>query len=302
MISAGVLASSKTPYGYDFYGNEPLAWWDYTLADSTDIDGSNRVSAWRSRWTPASLDEDWTLTQGTASKQPLAKSASDHSGYFQSGADETPARGGSMDFDPSNVAASLHGGSDTDRHIDSPLVIIAMYQRSYGTSSVMFGQYNTAGDFSTDKNWYFGNINHAQPKENRILWAVSPGTGTYGADYAYETNWCPGTYNNPDNLGTKYDHVGAGWLPSDTNKARLYMKDLTTTDATAYPRLTSITHPIHLGESSGASNKFDGYITEVLLFDGDTTKWDDTKILALMFQIAKRHGLDATNNAAGKGY
>lgn len=31
---AGVAASSSTPYGYEFYGNQPLAWYDASLADS----------------------------------------------------------------------------------------------------------------------------------------------------------------------------------------------------------------------------------------------------------------------------
>lgn len=293
MISAGVTASSKTPYGYEFFGNQPLAWYDFSLSDSYDADGSDKVSAWRSRWTGKVPTEDWTLTQSTASKQPKTRATPV---WNRAGVEEGLPHG-SLEFKAGGTTTSLVGGSDTDRHIDSILGLVAMYQSTYGSSNMILVQDGGSGDWDDDVAWWFYNLNDAQPKENRLIWANAATT-----TFKYITNWSPGTYHATDNPGTNYDQVGGFRIPSDTNKPSLFMKDLMHKASTAYAKDSDVFAPIKLGDRAADDLPFDGYIGEIILFDATEAEFSNVQVQALSLQMAKRHKLDSSNNSAGLGY
>jgi len=311
MIPAGVLASSKTPYGYEFKGNEPLAWWDATLTDSLDVDGSYKISNWRSRWTPSSLGEDWTLSQSVAADQPYYYSPGDPDGggsntfhahnrkvdEYGSSADEHCFTEGIIEFKRGGTKTGLFCGSDTNRDIDSPLVLVAMYQTTYGTSQGLCGQAGDT-DWDTDRQWILYNINHTSPKENRLIWAYQP-----TSSYKYTTNWTSGTYNQYDNPGTNYDIVSGCRIPSDTNKPSLFLKsDQMSTASTAYAKATDVTAPFFVGNHPLETNAVDGYIAEVILFDADEGAFSNSDVQNLILQMAKRHNIDATSGTTGLGY
>tara|TARA_R100001594_G_scaffold130265_1_gene169288 strand:- start:851 stop:1723 length:873 start_codon:yes stop_codon:yes gene_type:complete len=288
----GTVASSTTPYGYEFYGNQPLAWWDFTLSDSTDVDGSDKVSAWRSRWTGKVPSEDWTLSQSEASKQPKTRSA-----VLTNRGGGDCFTGGSIEFKAGGTSTGLLCGSDTNRHIDSPLWLIAMYQSTYSSTQGICGQFGTSDDWDDDRGWQFYNMQTSKPKENRLIWAYASSTS-----YKYMTNWSPGSYDSDDNPGVYFDHVGGGRIPSDTNKPSLFMKDLTKKNSSAYQKDSDVFYNFHLGYSSDETYPFDGYIAEVILFDATESEFSNAQVEALSLQIAKRHNLDSTNNASGIGY
>ena len=289
---AGVSASSSTPYGYEFYGNQPLAWYDASLADSYDADGSDKVSAWRSRWTGKVPTEDWTLTQGTASKQPII-----YSSALTNRAGGDCLSSGTIKFYEGSTTTFLVGGNDTDRHIDSVLFLIAQYQPGYGVSNILLAQEGSSGDWDDDSAWWYLNINDASPKENRIIWAYASSTS-----FKYMTNWSPGTYDANDNPGVYYDHIGCGRIPSDTNKPSLFMKDLVKKNSTAYAKDSDVFGPLRLGANYAEHRPFRGYIAEVIMFDATEAEFSNTQVSALSLQMAKRHNVDSTNNASGLGY
>jgi len=308
---AGIAASSSTPYGYEFYGNQPVAWWDATLTDSLDVDGSYKVSNWRSRWTGKVPSEDWTLSQSTAADQPYYYSpGSGHDGdtnAFHAHNRKTDGAGGSagehcfdegiIEFKRSGTKTGLFCGSDTDRNIDSPLVLVAMYQTTYGTTQGLCGQAGNT-DWDTDRQWILYNINAASPKENRVIWAYAP-----TSSYKYTTNWISGTYNQYDNPGTNYDQVSGVRLPSDTNKPTLFMKsDKKTTASTAYAKDPTVTAPFFVGNHPLETNAVDGYIAEVILFDATESDITNTQVESLILQMCKRHNVDATCSTTGLGY
>lgn len=306
---AGVAASSSNPYGYEFYGNQPVAWWDAGLMDSLDIDGSYKVSNWRSRWTGKAPAEDWTLTQSTAADQPYHYTPGPPGGTnaFHAHNRKTDGAGGSaqedclengvIEFKKGGSKTGMICGSDTNRNIDSPLLIILMYQTTYGTSQGLAGQSGTTG-WDDDKQWILYNINDAQPKENRVIWAYAP-----TSSYKYTTNWTSGTYNQYDNPGTNFDIVTAVRIPSDTNKPTLFLKsDQKHTASTAYAKDPTVTHAFWLGNSPADNRPTDGFIAEVILFDATESQFSNTQVEALILQMCKRHNIDATSGSPGLGY
>ena len=310
-VPAGVVASSKIPYDYDFFGNEPVAWWDATLPDSLDVDGSYKVSNWRSRWTGKVPTEDWTLSQSTASDQPYYYSAgSGHDGdtnAFHAHNRKTDGAGGSagehcftdgiVEFKRSGTKTGMYCGSDSDRNIDSPIALVAMYQTTYGTTGGLCGQADDT-DWDTDRQWILYNINDALPKENRVIWAYAP-----TSSYKYTTNWTSGTYNQYNNPGTYFDIVSGVRLPSDTNKPSLFLKtDQTHTASTAYAKDPTVTGKFFVGNHLLETNPVDGYIAEVILFDADTTKFSNAQVESLILQMCKRHNIDSTSGTTGLGY
>jgi len=310
-IPAGVTASSTTPYGYEFFGNEPLAWWDATLEESLNIDGSYKVSEWRSRWTPANLGEDWTLSQSVAAAQPYYYNPGDPDGGGSNtfdahnrkisetdvSADEHCFTQGIVEFKRGGTKTGLFCGTDTDRDIDSPLVLVAMYQTTYGATQGICGQSGNT-NWDTDRQWMLYNINHTSPKENRVIWAYAP-----TSSYKYSTNWISGTYNQYDNPGTNYDQVSGVRLPSDTNKPTLFMKsDQTYTYPYAYAKDSTVTAPFFVGNDPLETAPLDGYIAEVILFDVTDSDISNAQVESLILQMCKRHNVDATSGTTGLGY
>lgn len=299
---AGITASSSNTYGYEFYGNQPLAWWDATLADSLDVDGSYKISNWRSRWTGKVPTEDWTLSQSTAADQPYYYSpGSGHDGdtnsfHGHNRDGDNILTEGIIAFKKSGTFTGFVCGNDTDRNIDSPLVLTAFYQQTYGISGGYVGQAGPT-DWDTDRQWILYNINHAAPKENRMIWAYEP-----TSSYKYTTNWTPGTYNQYNNPGTNYEQVSGGRLPSDGNVSLFLKTDQTSTAGTNYQKDTAINAPFFFGDPPYGSYGLHGWVVECILFDATLAEFSNAQVEALILQMCKRHNIDSTSGTAGLGY